>query len=569
VSAGPALAPQRPELVTDRVPPVRTRWIQLAYSSDHKDIGRVLIGASLCFLFMALVEFVLMRLQLIVPQNEMIAPVTFSRLLSVFGPTAVVLFALPLSIGLYTYLLPLQIGARSLAFPRLASLALWLFLAGGAMLYVSFVYTPPEAGVNPLPPLSDDLAFISNNGVDVWIGAVGLAVLGMVLQSINLAVTIARMRAPGMAWRRLPPFAVSGAVSSWLLIVVGPVMLAALAMLEIDRQFNGVFFNAGEGGSPIYFQHLSWIFFTGCYMLWLLLAIGAISDILPTFSGKPLLSRGAVALSMGAIAVIGTLAWMQNMFTASIPTGFLYAAMAAALLLVIPIGLVLFNWLATLFAAAVHLRAPMLFALAAISTITCGLAGELAQAVIPANWILGDTAAATAATGYVLVGGPVLAGLAALHYWFPKLTGRTMGEGLGKLSLGTILVGAHLTFLPMFISGIDGQPADVYRFYDSAVPSGALDSLNLISSIGAIVLAVGIVVSLVNAAVSIRRGVMTGPDPWGADSLEWLAMSPPPPHNFDVVPDVRSAEPLRDIRDAIAARERGEAEPARPGEPVA
>jgi heme/copper-type cytochrome/quinol oxidase subunit 1 len=573
MSGEPVIAPQRPELVTDGVPAERPRWLELATSSDHKDVGRIMIGAALSFLVLALVEFLLMRLQLVVPLNDLIEPVTFNRLLSVFGATAVVLFALPFAIGLFTYVVPLQIGARALAFPRLANLALWLYLIGAGLLYASFAYTPPEAGVNPLPPLSDDLAFIGNNGVDVWIAAVGLTVLGMVLQAVNLVVTINRQRAPGLAWRRLPPFTFAGAVSGWLLIVVGPLMLAALTMLEIDRNYDGVFFDAGEGGAPIYFQHLSWIFFTGCYLLMVLPAIGTISEILPTFAGKPLLSRGAVAGSMVAIAVLGTLAWMQNMFTASIPAGWLYMAMAAAVLLTIPVGLVFLNWLATLFSGAIRLRAPMLFALGAISTLSFGLAGELAHSVIPVNWLLADTADATATTGYILVGGPVLAGLAGLHYWFPKLTGRTMGEAPAKLSLILILIGAHLTFAPMFLAGVDGQPVDVYRYYDV----GNLDILNLLTTIGAFILAGGIVVSLANAVRSVGHGIAAGPDPWKGETLEWFASSPPPPHNFDVVPDVRSGEPMRDIRAEIAARpdsearpsEVSEAEPAESGEPVA
>jgi heme/copper-type cytochrome/quinol oxidase subunit 1 len=574
VSQGPALSPHRPELVTPGLPPSRPRWLQLAISQDHKDVGRIMIGASLGFLVIGTVEFLLMRLQLLVPQNDLIDPVTFNRVLSVFGPTMVLLFALPLVMGLFTYLVPLQIGARSTAFPRLGSLGLWLLLAGGALLYASFVYTPPEAGTTALPPLSDDIAFISNNGVDVWITAVGLAVLGLVLQAINLVVTTRRMRAPGLAWRRMAPFSFAATVCSWLLLLLGPLMLAALTMLEIDRQFDGVFFDAGEGGAPLYYQHLAWLFFTGAYMVMLISAIGAISEILPTFAGKPLLSRDAIRVSMVGIAVLGPLAWMQNMFSASIPIGWLYFAMAAALLLIVPLGLVFLSWLATLFSGAISLRAPMLFALASISTLSFGLVGELAQSLIPVNWLLAGTAEAAADTGYVLVGGPVLAGFAALHYWFPKLCGRTMGEGLALLSLLLILVGAHLTFIPMGLAGLDGQPVDVFWFYDT----GDLDLFNALSTIGAFVLAAGIVASAVNAAISVRGGVRAGPDPWGGETLEWFALSPPPPHNFDVVPDVRSPEPMRDLREAVVTRPAEEVRPApvaagepksESGEPVA
>jgi heme/copper-type cytochrome/quinol oxidase subunit 1 len=582
MSSGPTVSPQRPELVTDGVPSPRPRWLELATSTDHKDIGRMMIAGSLGFLVLGLLAYLLMRLQLVVSENTFLEPVTFNRLLSVGSATLVMLFALPLAMGLFTYIVPLQVGARQIAFPRLANLSFWLFAIGGALLYVSFVYTPPEAGFNALPPLSDT-AFISNNGVDVWITAVGMSALGMLLLAINLIVTIRRLRAPGLAWRRLPPFAFSAAVSSWVLVVAVPALLAALTMLEIDRHFNGVFFDPGEGGAPTYYQHLTWIFFTGAYMLMVLPAAGAISEIVATFSRKPLINRRAVNLSMAAAGAIGLLAWMQNMFTASIPIGWLYFAMAAALLLLIPFGLLFVNWLGTLASGAIELRAPMLFALGAISTLSFGLAGELVHAAIPVNWALADTVDATAATGYVLVGGPVLGGLAALHYWFPKMTGRVIGESLAKVSLLAIIVGAQLTFIPMFLAGLDGQPVDVYKYYEDSVYNGSgtglnvvtdtyqnLDLFNLLSTIGALVLVTGIVMSLANAARSVHGGVAAGPDPWKGDTLEWLALSPPAPHNFDVVPDVRSDEPMRDVRDAVAGR-RAPAPPekAESGEPVA
>jgi cytochrome c oxidase subunit 1 len=565
MSGGPVIAPQRPELVADSVPAKRSGWATLATSADHKDVGRLFIAGSLAFLALGLVGFFLMKLQLIVPENTMIEPVTFNRILSVTTASLVVLFALPLAIGLFTYLVPLQIGARSLAFPRLGNLAAWLYIIGGSVLYVSFVYTPPESGFNALPPLSDT-AFISNNGVDVWIASVGLSVLGFTLQAINLAVTLRRLRAPGMAWRRMAPFSFSAAVSSWILIVAGPAMLAGLTMLEIDRHFGGVFFDPGEGGAPTYYQHLSWIFFTGCYLLMVIPAAGAISEIVTTFSRKPLLSRSAVTLSIAAIGVLGLLAWMQNMYTASIPVGWLYLAQAAALLLLIPFGVLFVNWLATLALGVIDLRAPMLFALGAISTLSVGLAAELGHAVIPVNWLLADTTDATASTGYVLVGGPVLAGLAAVYYWFPKMTGRTAGEAMARMSFWLIIAGAHLTFLPMFLAGLEGQPVDIYEYFDV----GSLATYNLISFIGALILIGGITLSLVNLYASVRGGARAGHDPWRGETLEWLTLSPPPPHNFDVVPDVRSAEPMRDIRDAVRRRRApARVSRAESGEPVA
>jgi heme/copper-type cytochrome/quinol oxidase subunit 1 len=570
MSGGRTLAPQRPELVTEGAPAARPRWLETVMSPDHKDIGRLYIGGALSFLVLGIVGFLLIRLQLGVPENDFIEPVTFNRLLSVDSVTLIVLFALPLAFGLFTYVVPLQIGARSLAFPRLGSLALWLYLLGGALLYASFAYTPPEAGFNNWPPLADTI-FIENNGIDVWIAAVGLTVLGLVLQSINLAVTVAKLRAPGLAWRRLPAFSFSAAISSWTIIVAGSAMLAALVMMEIDRHFGGVFFDPGEGGAPVYYQHLTWIFFTGCYLVFLLPAIGAISEILPVFSGKPLPSRGALMTSIAAIMPLGLLAWMQNMYSASIPIGWLYGAMLMALMLVVPLGAVFANWIGTIAGGVLRMRAPMLFALAAASTLSFGLIGELMLSVIPVGWDLGDTTASTAASGYVLVGGPVLGGLAALYYWFPKMTARTMGEGLAKPSAALIVLGAHLTFIPLFLAGLEGQPVDIYKFFeaDDAINAQHLDAYNLIATIGSFVLAVGIVLSIVNAYVSVSGGTRAGHDPWGGETLEWFATSPPPPHNFDVVPDVRSDEPLRDIREAVRRQQASRPAPAETTEPVA
>jgi cytochrome c oxidase subunit I len=570
MSDGRTLAPQRPELVTEGPPPARPRWLDFAMSTDHKDVGRLYIGAALSFLVLGIVGFLLVRLQLAVPENDFIAPVTFNRLLTVESATLIVLFALPFAFGLFTYVVPLQIGARSLAFPRLASFSVWLYVFGGSLLYATFAYTPPETGFNNWPPLSD-VIFIENNGPDVWITAVGLTVLGLVLQSINLAVTVAKLRAPGLAWRRLPTFSFSAAVSSWTMMVAGSAMLAALVMLEMDRHFSGVFFDPGEGGAPIYYQHLSWIFFTGCYLVFLLPAIGAISEILPVFSRKPLLARGALMASMAAIMPLGLLAWMQNMYSASIPIGWLYLAMLMALLLVIPIGAVFINWVGTLAGGVLRMRAPMVFALAAISTLSFGLVLELMQSVIPVGWELADTTASTAASGYVLVGGPVLGGFAALSYWFPKMTGRTMGEGLAKPSAALIVLGSHLTFIPLFLAGLEGQQVDIFKFFEASEASNAmhLDAYNLIATIGGFVLSLGIVLSIVNAYVSVTRGTGAGHDPWGGETLEWFATSPPPPHNFDVVPDVRSDEPLRDIREAVRRQEVSRPAPAEEKEPVA
>jgi heme/copper-type cytochrome/quinol oxidase subunit 1 len=322
----------RPELVADGYPRRRPRWIELATSADHKEVGQILICGALGFLFVALVELVLMRLQLLVPENTFLSPVGFNRMLSLYGATGVFFFAIPLVVGLFYYVAPLQIGARGTALPRLGQTGAALWVAGAVVLYSGFLWTPSEAGVNPLAPLTE-LAFLSNNGVDAWATATGLATLGFVFLAINLVATLRTLRAPGMAWRRVPLFAWSATVGSWLLVVIGPVLLAALTMLMIDRNYDGIFFADGSGGAPLLWQHLSWIFYTGTYMLVLIFAFGAIAEIFATFSRKPLFNRSVTMSSLAVIAVVGTLAWMQNMLTAPIGIGWMYFAMVMSLAL--------------------------------------------------------------------------------------------------------------------------------------------------------------------------------------------------------------------------------------------
>jgi len=554
-----------PELVVDGYPKRRSRWVEIATSADHKDVGRVMIGAALGFLFIALVELLLMRLQLAVPENTMLTPVTFNRLLSLYGATAIFLFAIPLALGFFYYLAPLQAGARGTALPRLGQIGLWLYLAGATVLYSGFIFTPSEAGVNPLAPLSE-LAFLPNNGVDAWAAATGLATLGFVLLSVNLVATLHGLRAPGMAWRRLPVFAWAAAISSWLMLFIGPVMLAAISMLLIDRNFDGIFFADGSGGAPLLWAHLSWIFFTGAYMLILIAALGAIAEIVPVFARRQLQGRRVVIGSLIAIAVIGTLAWMQNMLTAPIGIGWMYYAMLLSLALIVPFGLVIYNLIATMVGGALQMRAPLLFALGAISAISIGLAAEIEHSMVAAAWRLHNTTDATAATHFALVGGAVFGGFAALHYWFPKMTGRTMGETMARISFWAIALGTLIAFVPLFVAGGDhGEVVDAYKFFSGT----GVSALNPIASIGAFVLAFGILLTLVNAILSRTGGARAGHDQWGGDSLEWFALSPPEPHNFDVLPDVRSERPLRDIREAIEHRG-AEPEPAaRESQPVA
>ena len=447
--------------------------------------------------------------------------------------------------------MPLQIGARGYALSRLHALSFWLVLFGGIVIYASFLYRPSEAGTIALPPLSG-IEFLEPRAVDAWLAGTALILLGFISFAVSTVATLRSSCAPGLVWRRMPPFSAASTVIAYTLLVVSPIMLAAVSMLIIDRQFDGVFFVPGDGGAPVLYEHLSSIFLAGAYISVVIGALGTISEILPTFARQPHFGPRTINASLAALAALAVLAWMQNMYAAPIPLGFLYFAMLMALAAAVPVGLIVFNWVATLSGGAGgRMRAPMLFALGSVALTMLGLAGELAQSIVPVGWQLADTGAAWGDTHMALIGAGVLGGFAGLHYWFPKLNGTMMGESLGRASFGAIVVGALVMIVPTQLAGLQGMPVDVYKFYGDT----GMSLLNVLATLGSVVFAIGVILTLVNAAASLRGGVRVGPDPWGGSTLEWFAPSPPPVHNFDLVPDVRSAEPLADIREAIRRRQ--------------
>ena len=557
----------RPEIAVDGFPSTGRRgFAQMITSADHKDVAKILMVGSGGFLFLAALEFFLMRLQLAIPENTFMEPYMFNRVLSLYGATSIFFFALPLVMGLFLYVAPLQVGARGTALPRLSQLGGALWVAGAVVLYSGFLWTPSEAGVNPLPPLSE-LSFLGNNGVDAWLTACGFATIGFVLIAIDLSTTLRVDRAPGMAWSRAPIFAWTAAVGSWLMLFIGPVVLAAFTMLMIDRNYGGTFFADGGGGAPLLWQHFTWIFYSGAYMLVLIFAFAAVAEIFSVFSGNPIFNRTAVMTSILAVAVIGTLAYMQNMYTDPIGLGWKYFGMLMSVALIVPVGLLFFNLISTLKGGVLRMRTPVLFGIGALVMISVGLAAELQQSLIGAAWYLNGTTDSTAATHFALIGGAVFGGFAALQFWFPKMTGRTMGEQLGRLSFWTLALGTVVAFVPMAVAGWEeGQVADAYKFFNHT----GVNFWNFLSSVGVLILLIGVILVLANAVASVRGGAKAGHDPWHGDTLEWLTLSPPPAHNFDVQPDVRSDRPMRDIRAAIAIRAREvEDRAARQSQPVA
>jgi cytochrome c oxidase subunit I len=559
----PKMPSTRPEVATGDSPD-RPGWARLATSPDHKVISLILIAAAFGSVFLAALELLLVRLQLAVPENVFLNAVTFDRLLSVYGATAIFLFLLPLCVGLLYYVTPLQIGSRGTALPRLGQTGLWLFMLGGFLLYSSFLFTPPEAGINPLPPFSQDI-FTPNNGVDVWIASTGLVTLGILLLAIDLLVTVRNTRAPGMAWRRAPIFVWTAAIVCWQIVIIAPIFLAALSMLMIDRQLGGGFFTGGAGGAPLLWQHLSYIFFTGVYMAVAVTMLGAISEIVQTFTRRQLPGRIAIVGSLAAIAIVGTLAWTQNMMTAPIPGGFKYYGMLMSMALIVPFGLIFYSLISAVSNSDFHMRAPLRFAMGALSLASVGLAAEVSQSTIAIGTQLQQTYDAWAATHFALIGFGIFGGFAAISYWYPKMTGRMLDEDRSKISFRVMFAGTLLALLPLFGAGVEGQVTDSYRFF----ADDSLGLFNILATIGTVVLFIGIVLAVGNLVRSRSEGPVSTPDPWRGSSLEWLALSPPESHNFDVLPDVRSTEPMRDIRESLVRREAEQEAPAGERQPVA
>ncbi len=429
-----------PEVVSEQIPRAQKGWITLVSSAEHKSVGRMYIATSLFFATAALAELLMMRLQLMVPENTLIRPEIFDRLLSAYGVTALVLFALPLALGLFSIVVPLQIGARGMALPRLHHLSYWLYLFGGITIYGSFLYRPSEAGVIGLPPLSS-AEFLQGAAVDAWLTGFALALLGFICFSISMIATIRNSRAPGMALQRMPLFAWAGATASYTLLVVSPIFLAAISMLIIDRHFGGVYFDAGEGGKPMLYEHLASIFLAGATASVLVAGLATISEILATFSRQPQFGHRTIAGSLVAVAVLAVLGWMQSMYSAPIPMGFLYFAMLMALIAVVPIGLIFFNWIGTLSGGAVRNGMPLKYALGAICLLVIALVGRLIEAIVPAGALLAGSTFTSGTTFGLLAGAGVLGGFAGLYYWFPKLSGRMMGDSLGTASFWALFTG--------------------------------------------------------------------------------------------------------------------------------
>ncbi len=541
-----------PILTTRRVEPERRGWRSWITTTDHKRIGIMYIVTTFVFFCMGGVEALMMRLQLGAPNNTVVTPQVYNQLFTMHGSTMIFLFVVPMMAGLANYFVPLMIGARDMAFPRLNALSYWLLLAGGIVFYASIFFNPPEAGWTSYTPLSGAV-YSPAGGQDAWIYLIHLTGLSSILGAINFYATIANMRARGMSWGRLPLFVWAILTYSVLIIFAMPVIAAAATMLLTDRHAGTHFFDPANGGSPLLWQNLFWFFGHPEVYIMVLPGFGIVSEILPVFARKPIFGYKAIAASTVAIAFLGFLTWAHHMFTAPIPEAILIFVMLSSLTIAVPTGVKVFNWIATLWRGTIELRTPLLFCVGFIALFVIGGISGVFLAIFPVDWQLNETYFVVAHIHFVLMGGSAFTIFAAIYYWFPKMTGRMLGEGLGKLSFYLMFIGFLGTFLIQHVMGLDGMPRRVYE-YDNV---GHLALYNLISTIGSFVLAAGVVATIVNVALSLKTGVVAGPDPWKANTLEWLVTSPPPANNFDVIPQVRSAEPMKDIRREVQRRTAG------------
>ena len=512
---------------------------------DHKRIGTLYGVTGFTFFLLGGVEALLLRTQLAVPEGSVIDPELYNQLFGMHALTMIFLAIMPMGAAFFNWMIPLMIGARDVAFPRLNALSYWIFLGGALLLTSSFIFGgAPDSGWFAYAPLTEN-QFSPGRNMDFYVLALLMLGVSSMAAALNFAVTIINMRAPGMTMMRLPVFVWMILVISFLLILAIPPLTVVLVQLLFDRHFTTHFFDPAGGGDPILWQHLFWVFGHPEVYILILPAMGIVSEVLPVFSRKPLFGYAAIVFSGVAIGFLGWTVWSHHMFTTGLGPVQRSVFSGTTMLIGIPTGIKIFNWLSTLYGGNIRFTTAMYFAISFIALFTIGGVSGVMHASPPIDAVQQDTYWIVAHLHYVLVGGSIVGIFSGIYYWFPKMTGRFLGESLGKLNFWLMFVGINLTFFPMHWLGTAGMPRRIYT-YDSGMGWGFW---NAAATIGAFFIATGVLVFLINFFKTMRREPTAPNNPWGAATLEWATTSPPPEHDFDVIPDVRARDPLWYDRD--------------------
>jgi cytochrome c oxidase subunit I len=522
-------------------PPGWRGWLSTV---DHKSIGLRYLLTAFVFLLMGGMEALIMRVQLARPDATVLTPEQYSQLFTMHGVTMIFLYALPVLSGFSNYLWPLILGARDMAFPRLNALSYWLFLFAGIFLYSSFPFgQAPNAGWFSYVPLSG-LEYNTGPNIDVY--ALGMVLLGAstTVGSANFVVTLIRMRAPGMSIDRVPVLVWGTLTASGGNLLAVPAVSLAFFLLWLDRQFGAHFFDVLNGGRPLLWQHLFWMFAHPWVYAVVLPAMGIVSDALPVFCRRPLVGYTPVALSTVATMVIGFIVWIRHMFATGIPALALAFFGSASMVIAIPSAVATFAWIATIWTGRPVYKVPFLYFAGFVLLFVIGGVSGVMTAAVPLDWQLNDTYFVVAHLHYVLLGINVFPVIGGVVFWFPKFTGRLMSERFGKLTFWVMFIGFNLGFFPMHIAGLLGMPRRIYTYSDDM----GWNTVNMITSIGSFVFAAGVLMFLADLVWSYKHGPVAGNNPWDAPTLEWSVSSPPPPYNFATVPVVESGHPLWEER---------------------
>ncbi|HZI44658.1 MAG TPA: cytochrome c oxidase subunit I [Ilumatobacter sp.] len=536
----PAVATPSTTYGVFRRPVESTGWKSWAFTVDHKKIGIMYSATALFFFLVGGFEALLIRAQLAGEEGTILSADTYNQMFTMHATTMIFLFVMPMTTGIANYVVPLQIGARDVAFPRLNAFGYWTFLAGGLFLNSSWLLGGAADGGWFMYAPNSSVPFSPSHGIDFWVLGLQITGIASLTSAINLIVTIINMRAPGMSLMKMPVFTWMALVTQFLLVFAIPVITVALFLLMFQREFDATFFDVNAGADPLLWQHLFWIFGHPEVYILILPSFGIVSEVLPVFSRKPLFGYPLVVFSGAAIGFLGWGVWAHHMFASGLGPVSVAVFAVSTMAIAIPTGVKIVNWTMTMWGGKLWFTTAMLFAMGLIVQFTIGGLSGVTHAVAPSDTQQTDTYYIVAHFHYVLFGGAVLGIFAGLYYWWPKVFGQQLSEKWGKANFWTMVVGLNMTFGPMHVTGVQGQPRRMYQTTAERAGEGFfnISFWNLIASIGSLILAIGVLFFVINVIVTARKGEKAPLDPWDARSLEWMTNSPPKEHNFDAIPTV-------------------------------